>query len=81
LKTLDEFTAFLERRESEEATEELLRIPGFLEDMARAKEEIARGETVSWEDLKQEIKRPRKGTSRARGVSGRPRAGAGSPRR
>ena len=38
-----DFLAYLEERETSEATEELLRIPGFLADLERAEEEVLSG--------------------------------------
>jgi hypothetical protein len=43
LKVADEFLAYLEERESREATEELLKIPGFVEAFEEGKKDIAAG--------------------------------------
>jgi hypothetical protein len=43
LRVADDFLAYLEEREANEATEELLQIPGFLDDFKRAKEEARTG--------------------------------------
>jgi len=44
LKVADEFLAYLEERESREATEELLEIPGFVEAFEEGKKDIAAGD-------------------------------------
>ena len=43
LKVADEFLAYLEERESHEATEELLKMPGFVEAFEERKKDIAAG--------------------------------------
>lgn len=52
LRVAADFLAYLEERESNEATEELLQIPGFLEDFRRAEEEVRTGRLVPFEALK-----------------------------
>jgi hypothetical protein len=52
LRVADDFLAYLEERESAEATEELLGLPGFRESLRVAEEEIARGELTSIEQLR-----------------------------
>lgn len=47
-----DFLAYLEERESNEATEELLQIPGFLEELRRVEEEVRAGRLVPVEALK-----------------------------
>jgi len=44
LKVVDDFLAYLQERESNEATEELLRIPGFTEALTEAERGMASGE-------------------------------------
>lgn len=44
--------AYLADIESQEATEELLDIPGFIESFEKGKEDIAAGRLTSWQDLK-----------------------------
>jgi hypothetical protein len=44
--------AYLADIESQEATEELLDIPGFIEAFEKGKEDIAAGRLTSWQDLK-----------------------------
>ncbi|HKI04896.1 MAG TPA: hypothetical protein VKK31_23150 [Thermoanaerobaculia bacterium] len=52
LRVADDFLAYLEERESNEATQELLQIPGFLDDFKRAEEEIRSGLLTPVEALK-----------------------------
>jgi hypothetical protein len=52
VRAADDFLAYLEERESNEATEELLRIPGLLDRLKEAEEDIAAGRTVAVEDLR-----------------------------
>ena len=47
-----DFLAYLEERETNEATEELLRIPGFLEDFERAEKEALSGRLTPVKALK-----------------------------
>lgn len=46
-----DFLAYLADKESEEATEELLAIPGFLEAVQKAEKEIAEGKFTAVEKL------------------------------
>lgn len=46
-----DFLAYL-ARESNEATEELLQIPGFVEDFKEAKKDITAGKVISVDQLK-----------------------------
>ena len=48
----DDFLAYLQERESNEATEELLRIPGFIDRLKEAEKDIAESRTVAVEDLR-----------------------------
>ncbi len=55
LHVADDFLAYLEKRESNRATDELLEIPGLLDELRRAEEEVAKGkvvpvEKVRWKD-------------------------------
>jgi hypothetical protein len=51
-QTADDFLAYLEDREDNDATAELMRIPGLLDELRKAEQEVTRGETVVVEDLK-----------------------------
>ncbi len=64
LQVADDFLAYLEERASDEATEELLGIPGFLERFNEAQRQAAAGETVSLKSLQQKDKRATRTRSR-----------------
>lgn len=51
LRVAADFLAYLADRESEEATQELLEIPGFLEAFERGKKEAAAGKVTPVEKL------------------------------
>ena len=51
LLVLADFLAFLEQREDEAATNELLSIPGFMRDLKKAQREIASGKLTNVEKL------------------------------
>ena len=55
LKVAAEFLKYLEERASDEATEELLKIPGLLEDIAEAERDIAEGKTVNWREVRRDV--------------------------
>ena len=52
LRVAADFLVYLEERESNEATEELLQIPGFLDDFRRAEKEVRAGRLTPVEALK-----------------------------
>jgi len=52
LRTADDLLAYLEDLESDEATEELLRIPGLMDRIEEAEHDIAEGRTVSVDELR-----------------------------
>jgi hypothetical protein len=52
LKVAVEFLRFLDERASVEATEELLKIPGLLKDIAEAEKDYAEGRTTPVEKLR-----------------------------
>lgn len=54
--TLD-FMEFLDEREEEDATEELMRIPGFGKAMEKAERDIAAGRVTPVEKLRRKYKR------------------------
>lgn len=56
LKVAVEFLRYLEERASEEATEELLRIPGLLQDLEDAGKEIAAGKGTPVGNLRRKYK-------------------------
>ncbi|MFN3762471.1 MAG: hypothetical protein ACK4WK_04620 [Anaerolineae bacterium] len=52
LQVARDFLAYLEERESAEATEELLRMSGFEEALAQALRQAEKGEIVRFEDVR-----------------------------
>ena len=52
LQVADDFLAYLEERESSEATEELLRIPGFVEAFKDACMEVDAGKLTPLSELR-----------------------------
>lgn len=52
LRVAADFLAYLADKESEEATQELLNIPGFLEAFERGKKDIAAGNVIPVEKLR-----------------------------
>lgn len=50
-----DFLAYLADKESEEATQELLDIPGFIESFERGKKDIAKGRLVNWRTLRSDV--------------------------
>jgi hypothetical protein len=57
LKVAAEFLRYLDERASVEATEELLKIPGLLEDIAEAERDFAEGRSTPVEKLRRKYKR------------------------
>ncbi len=57
LKVAAEFLRYLDECASDEATEELLKIPGLLDDLKEAERDIAEGRTTPVEKLKRKYKR------------------------
>ena len=55
LKVAAEFLAFLEISAIDEATAELLRIPGLLADIQSAKREIAAGKGENWRSVRSDV--------------------------
>ena len=51
LRVADDFLAYLEERESGDATRELLRMPGFLDRLEAAEDEARNGLLTAVEDL------------------------------
>ena len=52
LRVADEFLAYLEQRESIEATEELLRVPGLLKRVRSAEADNCKHGGVDWRTLR-----------------------------
>lgn len=55
LRVANDFLAYLQEREENEATEELLAIPGFEEALQRAVAQADGGETVRFEDVRRDV--------------------------
>lgn len=55
LKVAVEFLRYLDERASVEATEELLKIPGLLEDIEEAEKDYAEGRTTDWRELRDDV--------------------------
>jgi len=54
---VNDFLAYLEERESSEATQELLKIPGFQEAFQRALKQEEQGQVVRFEDIHRDVYR------------------------
>lgn len=52
LRQADDFLKYLEERESAEATDELLAIPGFMKRLRQAEAEARKGKLTDWRDLR-----------------------------
>jgi enoyl-CoA hydratase/carnithine racemase len=57
LKVAAEFLRYLDERASDEATEELLKIPGLLEDLEEAERDFKEGMGTPVEKLRRKYKR------------------------
>ena len=55
LKVAAEFLRYLDERASDEATEELLKIPALLEELAEAERDISEGRTVNWREVRRDV--------------------------
>ncbi|MEM6752334.1 MAG: hypothetical protein AAF630_05105 [Cyanobacteria bacterium P01_C01_bin.38] len=55
LQMVAEFLAYLEDRESEAATQELLDIPGFIESFEKGKEDIAQNRVKNWRTIRSDV--------------------------
>ena len=63
LRVANDFLAYLQEREENEATAELLSIPGFEATFRRAVEQAEDGEVVRFEDIRRDVyrRRPQRG--------------------
>ena len=50
-----EFLEYLETAASRDATQELLKIPGILEDVEEASEQIEKGAGKNWRETRQDV--------------------------
>ena len=55
LKVAAEFLTYLETSASDQATAELLSIPGLVEDVRKAHREIAAGKGLEWRKVRREV--------------------------
>ena len=55
LKVAAEFLRYLEEHASDEATEELLKIPGLLKDLEEAERDFAEGRSVNWREVRRDV--------------------------
>ncbi|MFB2833135.1 hypothetical protein [Floridanema evergladense] len=55
LRVAADFLAYLAERESNEATEELLEIPGFIEAFERGKRDVAAGRVTDWRKVRDDV--------------------------
>ena len=55
LKVAAEFLRYLNESQVDEATEELLKIPGLLEDLQEAERDFAEGRSVNWRELRRDV--------------------------
>jgi proline dehydrogenase len=55
LEIVADFLAYLADKESEEATQELLDIPGFIESFERGKKDIAEGRVANWKTIRSDV--------------------------
>jgi hypothetical protein len=49
------FLTYLAENESEEATQELLELPGFRESFERGKKDIQEGRVVDWRSIRSDV--------------------------
>jgi hypothetical protein len=55
LRVAGDFLAYLEERESSEATQELLEMPGFEEVFRRAEQQVKEGQVVRFADIQRDV--------------------------
>ncbi|MGI8503679.1 MAG: hypothetical protein ACR2LR_21490 [Hassallia sp.] len=55
LQLVANFLAYLADKESEDATQELLDIPGFIESFDRGKKDIAEGRVKNWRTIRSDV--------------------------
>ncbi|MBD6618729.1 hypothetical protein FNW02_23605 [Komarekiella sp. 'clone 1'] len=55
LELVADFLAYLTDKESEDATQELLDIPGFIESFERGKKDIAEGRVKNWRTIRSDV--------------------------
>ena len=55
VKVADHFISFLEDRANEEATRELLNIPGLLEELKESEKDITAGKLTDWRKVRNDV--------------------------
>jgi hypothetical protein len=55
LRVANDFLAYLQEREENEATAELLSIPGFEAAFRRTVQQVEKGEVVRFEDIRRDV--------------------------
>ncbi|WGV25058.1 hypothetical protein [Halotia branconii] len=55
LELVADFLAYLANKESEDATQELLDIPGFIESFERSKKDIAESRVKNWRTIRSDV--------------------------
>jgi len=55
LKKIEGFIASLEGEGDEEATKEIMAIPGILEELKKAEESFKKGKFVRWKDIRKDV--------------------------
>ena len=55
LRTAADFIRYLQELESDEATEELLRIPGAVEAIEEGMRDVAEGRAVNWRKVRRDV--------------------------
>jgi hypothetical protein len=55
LELVADFLAYLAEKESEDATQELLDIPGFIESFEIGKKDITEGRVKSWRTIRSDV--------------------------
>ena len=55
LRVAVDFLAYLAERESQEATDELLSIPDFLDSWEEGKQDIAKGNLTNWRSIRDDV--------------------------
>ena len=55
LRVAADFLAYLDERESNDATEELLSIPNFMEDYQETMQDMERGDVVAFESIRRHV--------------------------
>ena len=55
LQVLSDFLGYLEEREEIEATEELLSIPGFQDELNEARQQVETGDVVAFGEIRRDV--------------------------